>query len=53
MSFALAMDRALSDSENAKSVGVNGRKVAEKYFSVDVQAERLMAFLEENCSKNH
>lgn len=51
-SFALAMDRALSDSENAKSVGVNGRKVAEKYFSVDVQAERLMVFLNGNLLKN-
>lgn len=51
-SFASAMDRALSDSENAKRVGANGRKVAEKHFSTDVQGERLMAFLEENCSKD-
>jgi len=47
-SFADAMDRALSDAENAKNVGINGRKVAEQQFSIDVQAERLMLFLKEN-----
>ena len=47
-SFADAMRRALSDKENARRVGLNGRKVAEDNFSVDVQAKRLFEFLEEN-----
>lgn len=47
-SFADAMLRALSDKENAKRVGLNGRKVAEANFSVDVQTKRLVEFLEEN-----
>lgn len=47
-SFADAMHRALSYNENAKRVGLNGRKVAEENFSVDVQAKRLVEFLEKN-----
>lgn len=47
-SFADAMLRALSDKENAKQVGLTGRKVAEENFSVDVQAQRLFNFLIEN-----
>lgn len=47
-SFADAMDRALRDADNAKQVGVNGRKVAEKHFNAEVQAKRLVKFLEEN-----
>ncbi|MDO9154793.1 MAG: glycosyltransferase family 4 protein [Paludibacter sp.] len=43
-SFADAMNRALSDKENARRVGLNGRKVAEEHFSIDVQAERLIKF---------
>lgn len=44
-SFAKAMDRALSDPENAKRVGLNGRKVAEKEFNKDIQAKKLYDFL--------
>lgn len=47
-SFADAMRRALSDKENARRVGFNGRKVAEYNFSVDVQAKRLFGFLSDN-----
>lgn len=46
-SFAEAMERALGDYENAKRVGANGRKVAEEHFNKDVQARKLMWFLEE------
>lgn len=44
-SFAEAMDRALSDPVNAKRVGLNGRKVAEKEFNKDIQAKKLYEFL--------
>lgn len=47
-SFVDAMQRALSDKENAIRVGMNGQKVAEENFSVDIQAKRLVEFLEEN-----
>lgn len=47
-SFADAMDRALSDDEKAKRVGANGRKVAEEHFNAEVQAKRLVEFLESN-----
>ncbi len=43
-SFANAMDRALSDPENAKRVGLNGRKVAEREFNKDIQASKLYDF---------
>lgn len=44
-SFAAAMDRALSDPENARKIGLNGRKVAEKEFNKDIQAKKLYDFL--------
>jgi len=47
-SFADALDRALRDSENAKRVGLNGRKVAEENFDAKIQAKRLADFLESN-----
>ncbi len=47
-SFADAMERALKDKDNAKRVGANGRKVAEKHFSSEVQSKRLADFLQEN-----
>ncbi len=47
-SFADALDRALSDSENAKRVGMNGRKVAEENFDARKQARRLSDFMLEN-----
>ncbi len=47
-SFADAMDRALCDEANAKRVGANGRKVAEEEFNAQVQAKRLVEFLEKN-----
>lgn len=47
-SFADAMERALSNMENSKRVGVNGRRVAVENFSVDVQSKRLLDFLEKN-----
>lgn len=47
-SFADAMDRALRDANNAKRVGANGRKVAEEHFNAEVQAKRLVEFLEKN-----
>jgi glycosyltransferase involved in cell wall biosynthesis len=46
-SFAEAMERALGDYENAVRVGANGRKVAEKHFNKDIQARKLMVFLEQ------
>lgn len=50
-SFAEAMDRALSNPENAKRVGANGRKVAEREFNKDLQARKLVEFLEELVSQ--
>jgi glycosyltransferase involved in cell wall biosynthesis len=47
-SFADAMRRALSNPEEAKQIGSNGRKVAEKYFNKDIQAKLLHNFLKEN-----
>lgn len=44
-SFAEAMDRALSNPELAKTVGLNGRKVAEKEFNKEIQAKKLHDFL--------
>ncbi|OQX78459.1 MAG: hypothetical protein B6D61_05410 [Bacteroidetes bacterium 4484_249] len=49
-SFAYAMERALSNPVLAKEVGKNGRKVAEKYFNMEKQAEKLYNFLFENIS---
>jgi glycosyltransferase involved in cell wall biosynthesis len=47
-SFANAMERALSDDSKAKIVGKNGRKVAEKYFSMDIQAASLFEFIKKS-----
>ena len=47
-SFADAMDRALSNLEQAKKVGQKGREVAEKEFNSETQARRLHEFLAEN-----
>ena len=44
-SFAEAMRRALYDPENAKRVGLNGKKVAQKEFNKDIQAKKLHQFL--------
>ena len=43
--FSEAMERALSDHENARRVGANGRKVAEREFNKDVQAKKMYDFL--------
>jgi hypothetical protein len=47
------MERALGDYENAVRVGANGRKVAEEYFNKDLQARKLLAFLEELVGKSY
>ena len=44
-SFSEAIDRALSNYENAKRVGLNGKKVAELEFNKDIQAKKLYDFL--------
>lgn len=44
--FAATMRRALSDHDNARQVGANGKKVAEKYFNKDIQAKILHNFLQ-------
>jgi glycosyltransferase involved in cell wall biosynthesis len=46
-SFSEAMDKALSNYENAKRVGLNGKKVAELEFNKDIQAKKLYDFLKE------
>ncbi|HEY5590907.1 MAG TPA: glycosyltransferase family 4 protein [Paludibacter sp.] len=46
-SFVSILSRALSDRKNAKRVGLNGRKVAEENFSMELQAKRLYDFLNE------
>jgi glycosyltransferase involved in cell wall biosynthesis len=52
-SFANAMQRALSKPEEAKRIGMNGRKVAEKSFNKDIQAKILFNFLKENLQSNN
>lgn len=47
-SFADAMDRALRDPENARKVGLRGKRVAETEFNAEIQAKRLHEFLQEN-----
>lgn len=47
-SFANAMRRALSNPEEARRVGANGRKVAETHFNKDIQAKILFDFLQQN-----
>ncbi len=44
-SFAKAMDRALSNPELAKKVGLAGRNIAEVHFNKDIQAKKLYEFL--------
>jgi len=39
------MLRALSNPDEAKRIGLNGRKVAEKHFNKDIQAKILFDFL--------
>lgn len=43
-SFADALQRALSNIENANRIGLNGKKVAAEHFSIDVQIEKLCSF---------
>ncbi len=51
-SFAKAMERALSNTDNAIFVGANGRKVAEKEFNKITQAKNLFDFLKELKTPN-
>jgi glycosyltransferase involved in cell wall biosynthesis len=44
-SFADAMRLALSDPENARRVGLNGKLVAQREFNKDIQAKKLHQFL--------
>ena len=50
-SFADAMDRALSNPEKARKVGLAGREIAEKEFNSEIQAKRLADFLKQNLEK--
>ena len=50
-SFANAMDRALSNPEKARKVGLAGREIAEKEFNSEIQAKRLADFLKQNLEK--
>lgn len=45
-SFADSMERALSNIENARKVGQCGKEVANECFNAEVQAKRLINFLE-------
>jgi glycosyltransferase involved in cell wall biosynthesis len=49
-SFVYAMERALANFTIAKSVGENGRKVAEKYFNMDTQASDLFEFIKKSIN---
>jgi glycosyltransferase involved in cell wall biosynthesis len=49
-SFLNAMIQVLSDPDRAEKVGINGRIVAERNFSMELQASRLYSFLTENKS---
>ncbi len=44
-SFVSAMNRALTDIKFAGEVGLNGKKVAQTVFNIDVQSARLIDFL--------
>ena len=46
-SFADAMRCALSNPEESKKIGMNGKKVAENNFNKDIQAKILFDFLNE------
>jgi glycosyltransferase involved in cell wall biosynthesis len=50
-SFAAAMKRALDNPEESRRIGVNGRKVAEMYFNMDVQAKILYDFIKDELVK--
>ena len=50
-SFADAMDRALSNPERARKVGLSGREVANREFNSEIQAKRLADFLKQNLEK--
>ena len=50
-SFADAMDRALSNPDNAKRVGLTGLQVAQREFNSEIQAKRLSEFLKQNLEK--
>jgi glycosyltransferase involved in cell wall biosynthesis len=47
-SFAGAMNRALCNYDEARLIGLNGKKVAEKYFNKEIQAKMLYNFIREN-----
>jgi glycosyltransferase involved in cell wall biosynthesis len=47
-SFVDALIRALSDNILSKEVGKNGKKIAEKHFSMEVQAKNVYDFIHEN-----
>ena len=51
-SFASAMRRALNNPDEAKKIGANGKKVAEKEFNASFQAERLKKYFEQLLEKN-
>ena len=46
-SFASKMEEALNNYERAIQVGLNGRKVAEKYFNNSLQSKKIINFLNE------
>lgn len=50
-SFADAMDRALSNPEKARKVGLTGHEVAKREFNSEIQAKRLADFLQQNLEK--
>ena len=47
-SFIDALNRVLCNAKHAEYVGLNGKIVAEKEFSIDIQSKRLATFLNEN-----
>jgi len=51
-SLVSTIEKALSNPVNARRVGLNGRKVAEKHFSMEVQAKRLYDFLIGHIGEN-
>ncbi len=44
-SFTNAMSLALSNPEEAKIIGMKGRRIAEKHFNKDIQGKKLSEFL--------
>jgi len=51
-SFSAAMKRALSNSEFAKEIGINGRRVSESQFNKEIQAKKLKYFFETILNTN-